>query len=66
MPITATAKRSFVVLRERGSLKTSIVFFSSKFEAAYAARLFADRGHGRGEDLSLATVRLEGIRQEGR
>ncbi len=64
--ISATAKRSFVVLRERGSLETSIVFFSSKFAAAYAARVFAERGHHRGEDLRLATVRLEGIREEGR
>jgi len=66
MPITATAKRSFVVLREKGSLESSVVFFSSKFAAAYAARVFADRGHHRGEDLRLATVRLEGIREEGR
>lgn len=64
--ISATAKRSFVVLRARGSLESSVVFFSSKFAAAYAARVFAARGHNRGEDLRLATVRLEGIREEGR
>ena len=66
MPITATAKRSFVVLRQRGSLESSVVVFSSKFEADYAARVFAARGYHRGEDLRIATIQLEGIREEGR
>lgn len=64
--ISATAKRTFVVLRQRGSLESSVVVFSSKFEAVYAARVFAERGYNRGEDLRIATLQLQGIREEGR
>ena len=64
--ITATAKRSIVVLRERGTFKSSVVRFSSKFAAQHAARLFVERGYHLASDVLIAATCLECIRDEGR